>query len=119
MPDKGSPLPKAAAVLSLPGPEKKVVEVSVRECAIHSAVVFKDRAEVKRVVPARLAAGGERGRRLGAGQLRRQELDQVSAPAALALACTAHDISIAASRYYIRVGDAFHKLTSHTGIIYH
>ena len=57
MPDKGSPLPKAAAVLSLPGPEKKVVEVSVRECAIHSAVVFKDRAEVKRVVPARLAAG--------------------------------------------------------------
>ena len=33
------------------------VEVNVRECAIRSVVVFKDRAEVRRAVAVELAAG--------------------------------------------------------------
>ena len=33
------------------------VEVCVRECGIHSVVVYRDRAEVKRTVPVRLSAG--------------------------------------------------------------
>ena len=51
MPDKGS-LEKQEA---RSGQNK--VEVDVKECAIHSVVVYQDRAEVRRVVPANLAAG--------------------------------------------------------------
>lgn len=51
MPDKGS-LEEQEPCL---GHSK--VEVGVKECAIHSVVVYKDRAEVRRVVPAKLAAG--------------------------------------------------------------
>ena len=51
MPDKGS-LEKQGA---RSGQNK--VEVKVKECAIHSVVVYQDRAEVRRVVPANLAAG--------------------------------------------------------------
>ena len=53
MPDKGS-------VVALHQGDKKNmlrVEVNVRECAIRSVVVFKDRAEVKRAVAVELAAG--------------------------------------------------------------
>ena len=35
----------------------RTVEVAVGACAIHSVVVYSDRAEVKRTVPASLAAG--------------------------------------------------------------
>ena len=51
MPDKGS-LEKQGA---RSGQNK--VEVKVNECAIHSVVVYQDRAEVRRVVPANLVAG--------------------------------------------------------------
>ena len=51
MPDKGS-LEEQKACL---GHSK--VEVAVKECAIHSVVVYTDRAEVRRVVPAKLSAG--------------------------------------------------------------
>ena len=51
MPDKGS-LEKQEACSG-----QNKVEVEVKECAIHSVVVYQDRAEVRRVVPANLAAG--------------------------------------------------------------
>ena len=49
MPDKGEQLVGKKGV--------RTVEVVVGACAIHSVVVYGDRAEVKRTVPASLAAG--------------------------------------------------------------
>ena len=61
MPDKGSPVAVELEQGQGEGrvPKKSVhrVEVGVRECSIHSVVVYQDRAEVKRVVPAHLAPG--------------------------------------------------------------
>ena len=59
MPDKGSPVAVEQGQGEGRVPKKSVhrVEVGVRECSIHSVVVYQDRAEVKRVVPARLAPG--------------------------------------------------------------
>ena len=51
MPDKGS-LEKQEA---RSGQNK--VDVEVKKCAIHSVVVYQDRAEVRRLVPANLTAG--------------------------------------------------------------
>ena len=56
MPDKDSPAEQGKEGV-LPGKSVHRVEVGVRECAIHSVVIYQDRAEVKRVVPAKLAPG--------------------------------------------------------------
>ena len=45
-------------LLAFPGDtEVQVIETRVRDCSIDSVVVYKDRAEVKRVAPVHLCAG--------------------------------------------------------------
>lgn len=39
------------------GKDPKQLEFAVKDCSIHSVVVYKDRAEVKRVIRAELLAG--------------------------------------------------------------